>query len=64
MGHSTSEVMDENGLQLFNLVDQNAVGCWNSLLPYSPANQALIARHDEAMIFPADVKVYTYISKI
>ncbi|CAD6208790.1 GSCOCG00003598001-RA-CDS [Cotesia congregata] len=57
MGHSTSEVMDENGLQLFNLVDQNAVGCWNSLLPYSPANHALIARHDEAMIFPADVKI-------
>ncbi|XP_063989276.1 protein yellow-like [Diachasmimorpha longicaudata] len=57
MGHSTSEVMDENGLQIFNLVDQNAVGCWNSLLPYSPANHALIARHDEALIFPADVKI-------
>lgn len=58
MGHSTASVMDENGLQLFNLVDQNAVGCWNSLLPYSSANHALIARHDEALIFPADVKVY------
>ncbi|XP_034952021.1 protein yellow-like [Chelonus insularis] len=57
MGHSTASVMDENGLQLFNLVDQNAVGCWNSLLPYSPANHALIARHDEALIFPADVKI-------
>jgi hypothetical protein len=49
--------MDENGLQFFNLIDQNAVGCWNSLLPYAPANQAVVARHDEAMIFPADVKV-------
>ncbi|OXU27142.1 hypothetical protein TSAR_003267 [Trichomalopsis sarcophagae] len=57
LGHSTAEVMDDNGLQFFNLVDQNAVGCWNSLLPYAPSNQAVVARHDEAMIFPADVKV-------
>lgn len=57
MGHSTAEVMDDNGLQLFNLIDQNAVGCWNSKLPYTPANQGIIARHDEALIFPCDVKV-------
>lgn len=49
--------MDENGLQFFNLIDQNAVGCWNSALPYAPENHAVVARHDEAMIFPADVKV-------
>lgn len=58
MGHSTSEVMDDNGLMLFNLVDQNAVGCWNSLLPYSPINHGIIARHDEALLFPCDVKVH------
>nr|ADD51174.1 yellow-like protein [Apis mellifera] len=57
LGHCTASVMDENGLQFFNLIDQNAVGCWNSLLPYSPENQAVVARHDEAMIFPADVKI-------
>ncbi|XP_066583841.1 protein yellow-like [Prorops nasuta] len=55
--HSTASVIDENGIQFFNLVDQNAVGCWNSLLPYAPINQAVIARHDDALIFPADVKV-------
>ncbi|KAL2734000.1 protein yellow [Vespula squamosa] len=55
--HCTASIMDENGLQFFNLVDQNAVGCWNSLLPYTPANHALVAKHDEALIFPADVKV-------
>lgn len=49
--------MDENGLQFFNLIDQNAVGCWNSMLPYAPINQAIVARHDEAIIFPADIKV-------
>jgi hypothetical protein len=52
--------MDENGLQFFNLIDQNAVGCWNSMLPYSPINQAVVAKHDEAMIFPADIKVESY----
>ncbi|XP_014616127.1 PREDICTED: protein yellow-like [Polistes canadensis] len=55
--HCTSSVMDENGLLFFNLVDQNAVGCWNSQLPYTPANHAIVAKHDEALIFPADVKV-------
>lgn len=61
LGHCTASVMDENGLQFFNLIDQNAVGCWNSLLPYSPENQAVVARHDEAMIFPSDVKVKIFI---
>ncbi|KAG7207330.1 hypothetical protein KM043_008997 [Ampulex compressa] len=55
--HRTASVMDENGVQFYNLVDQNAVGCWNSLMPYAGVNQAIVARHDEAMIFPADVKV-------
>ncbi|XP_025266133.1 protein yellow [Camponotus floridanus] len=57
LSHCTASVMDENGLQFFNLIDQNAVGCWNSMLPYAPINQAVIARHDEAMVFPADIKV-------
>ncbi|OAD55981.1 Protein yellow [Eufriesea mexicana] len=57
LGHCTSAIMDENGMQFFNLIDQNAVGCWNSVLPYSPENHAVLVRHDEAMIFPADVKV-------
>jgi len=51
--------MDENGLQFFNLIDQNAIGCWNSMLPYAPINQAIVARHDEALIFPADIKVHS-----
>ncbi|XP_014486921.1 PREDICTED: protein yellow-like [Dinoponera quadriceps] len=57
LSHCTASVMDENGLQFFNLIDQNAVGCWNSALPYSSANHAVVARHDDAMIFPADIKV-------
>ncbi|XP_015517295.2 protein yellow [Neodiprion lecontei] len=58
LGHCTASVMDDTGLQFYNLIDRNAVGCWNSRLPYTPANQAIVAKHDEAIIFPADVKVH------
>lgn len=57
LSHCTASVIDESGLQFFNLIDQNAIGCWNSILPYAPINQAIVARHDEALIFPSDIKV-------
>jgi hypothetical protein len=55
--HTTSRVMSETGLQLFNLIDQNAVGCWDSSLPYSPQNHDIVDRDDETLVFPADVKI-------
>lgn len=32
--HSTSEVMTDDGIMFFNMIDENAVGCWNSQTPY------------------------------
>ncbi|XP_058443020.1 protein yellow [Malaya genurostris] len=55
--HTTSRVMSENGLQLFNLIDQNAVGCWHSSLPYSPEYHGVVDRDDVELVFPADVKI-------
>lgn len=55
--HTTSRVMSETGLQLFNLIDQNAVGCWHSSLPYSPENHGIVDRDDVELVFPADVKI-------
>ncbi|ETN64462.1 yellow protein precursor [Anopheles darlingi] len=55
--HTTSRVMSESGLQLFNLIDQNAVGCWHSSLPYSPEYHGLVDRDDVELVFPADVKI-------
>ncbi|CAG9854415.1 unnamed protein product [Phyllotreta striolata] len=55
--HTTSRVMDEFGVQFFNLIDQNAVGCWNSQYPYHKKNHAVVDRDDVGLIFPADVKV-------
>lgn len=55
--HTTSRVMSETGLQLFNLIDQNAIGCWDSALPYSPQNHDIVDRDDETLVFPADIKI-------
>lgn len=56
-GHTTARVMSENGVMLFNLIDQNAVGCWNSATNYAPQNHDVVDRDDEALVFPADVKI-------
>ncbi|XP_008470212.1 protein yellow-like [Diaphorina citri] len=56
-GHLTSHVMDHNGILYFNLIDRNAVGCWNSQYPYKPENIGHIDIDNEALIFPSDVKV-------
>lgn len=55
--HTTSRVMSDNGVMLFNLIDQNAVGCWNSATAYTPRNHDVVDRDDEALVFPADVKI-------
>jgi hypothetical protein len=55
--HTTSRVMSETGVMLFNLIDQNAVGCWDSSTPYSPQNHGIVDRDDETLVFPADVKI-------
>lgn len=56
--HTTSKVMeDNNGIQLFNLIDQNAIGCWNSARPYQPQNIAVVDRDDVGLVFPSDIKI-------
>lgn len=55
--HTTSRVMSDDGIELFNLIDQNAVGCWNSATNYAPQNHDVVDRDDETMVFPADVKI-------
>jgi len=56
-GHITAHYMNDDGILFFNLIDRNAVGCWNSRLPYEPKNLGIIDVDDEALIFPSDVKV-------
>lgn len=57
-GHTTSKVMDElTGIEFFNLIDQNAIGCWKQDLPYKPQNIGVVDKDDVGLIFPSDVKI-------
>lgn len=55
--HITSHTMDHNGVLFFNLIDQNAVGCWDSNKMYKPENLGIIAKDDVGLVFPSDVRV-------
>lgn len=55
--HTTARVMSDDGVMLFNLVDQNSVGCWHSSMPYSPKFHGIVDRDDVGLVFPADVKI-------
>lgn len=55
--HTTARVMSDDGVELFNLIDQNAVGCWHSSMPYSPQFHGIVDRDDVGLVFPADVKI-------
>ncbi|XP_050441579.1 protein yellow [Adelges cooleyi] len=56
-GHITAHYMNDDGILFFNLIDRNAVGCWNSKVPYEPKSLDIIDWDDTALIFPSDVKV-------
>ncbi|XP_050672774.1 protein yellow-like [Leptidea sinapis] len=49
--------MDESGIQLYSLIDQNAIGCWNTRLPLKPQNTAIADKDDVGLVFPSDVKI-------
>ena len=53
----TTSVIDNDGVMFFNLIDQNAIGCWNSLNEYHPNYQAVIDSDHIGLIFPSDIKV-------
>jgi Major royal jelly protein len=51
--------MDTSGVLFFGLLNQNAIACWNSDMPYVPANQAVLAKNDGEMQFLSTVVVRT-----
>ncbi|KAG8256248.1 hypothetical protein J6590_072913 [Homalodisca vitripennis] len=54
-GHVSTQVMTRNtGILFFNLIDKNALGCWNSNMPYKKDNLAIVAKDDEKMVFLSD----------
>ncbi|EEZ98347.1 yellow-y precursor [Tribolium castaneum] len=58
--HVTAKVMSEDGVQLFNLIDRNAIGCWNSRTSYEPANIGIVDFDETELLFPSDIKIDRY----
>lgn len=49
--------MDRKGILFFNMVTRNAIGCWDSRKAYKKMNIYLIARNNESLVFPNDLKL-------
>ncbi|XP_052868860.1 protein yellow-like [Anopheles cruzii] len=54
---SVAEAMDSNGNLIFGLVAQNAIACWDSTTPYTPANMRILSQNSETLQFPSGLKV-------
>ncbi|KAG8256254.1 hypothetical protein J6590_072919 [Homalodisca vitripennis] len=55
-GHVSTQVMDrESGVLFFNLIDINAVGCWNSHNQYAEYELDIVAKDDEKLVWPSDI---------
>lgn len=55
--HSSASGMDRKGILFYNLVTQDAVGCWNSNKPYKRIYQGTIPQNKETLNFPNDLKI-------
>ncbi|XP_054282735.1 protein yellow-like [Macrosteles quadrilineatus] len=55
---SAAEDMTDGGVLIYSLVGDNAIGCWNSHLPYRKQNLDVIAKDDIALQFQSGLKVY------
>ncbi|KAF7262847.1 hypothetical protein GWI33_003987 [Rhynchophorus ferrugineus] len=55
--HISSSVMDNNGIMYHLLVTQDSIGCWDSKKPYRRENLGILARSNETLVFPNDVRL-------
>lgn len=56
-GQSSTSGIDRNNVQFYNLVQQNAVGCWNIDQPYYQNSIDIIAQDNTTLVFPNDLKI-------
>lgn len=47
----------ESGVMFHNLVQQNAVGCWNIHDKFTTLNHDIIYQNNQTMIYPSDLKI-------
>lgn len=45
------------GIMFYAEVGRNAIGCWNTKRPFTPANHAVVHRDNTRMVYPSDMSV-------
>lgn len=55
---SASDLHKTTGILFLAMVNQNALGCWNTHKRFAPENFDIVQKDNAKMIYPSDVKVY------
>lgn len=63
-GQSSTAGIDRNNVQFYTLVQQNAVGCWNSDEPYFQDSIDIVAQDNTTLVFPNDLKIDREIDQV
>ena len=63
-GQSSTAGIDRNNIQFFTLIQQNAIGCWNSDQPYSQNAVDIVAQDNLTLVFPNDLKLEHEIDQV
>lgn len=63
-GQSSTSGIDRNNVQFYTLIQQNAIGCWNSDQPYFQNSIDIVAQDNTTLVFPNDLKVDQEIDQV
>lgn len=54
---SASDLHQQSGILFLGLINQNAVGCWNTKKIFHLNNFDIVQKNNVTMIYPSDVKI-------
>lgn len=55
---SSSQVFDSlTNVVFYTQINKDAVGCWNTLKPFTVENQGIVATDSERLVFPNDLRI-------
>lgn len=55
---SSAEVFDKlTGVVFYTQINRDAIGCWNTLKPFTIENQGLVASDSTLLVFPNELRV-------
>ncbi|XP_048482930.1 protein yellow [Plutella xylostella] len=56
-GQVSASAVDRNGVMFYNLISKDSIGCWDTSKPYKKATLATVARNNETLVFPNDLRI-------